>query len=185
MPPRRELQQSVLPRPRLVIIGGDPDAAPIVRLAKQLGFKVELADHREMVANHKKYPEADEVHVIWPENLAIDLNLEGTTFVLIKTHNYLKDKEILKVVLKAGVRYIGQMGPKARIQDLLEDMRKEGVTFTESELQVLHAPVGLDIGAESPEQIAVSIMSELLAVKNGRFGVQLKRQTSAIHPREV
>jgi xanthine/CO dehydrogenase XdhC/CoxF family maturation factor len=176
--------ESVLPRPSLVIVGADPDAVPIIRLAKHLGFKTVLVDHREMFANRKKYPDADEIRVIWPEDLATTLPVDDKTCILIKTHNYLKDKEVLKFALKAGARYIGQMGPKARATDLLSDLGKDGVSFTDAELQVLHAPVGLDVGAESPEQVAVSILAELLAVKNGRSGAQLRFQTAAIHPRE-
>lgn len=170
--------------PPLVIIGGDPDALPIVSFSKHLGFKVILVDHRENFANPEKYPEADQTIVARPDEISQKVQLNEKTFVLIKTHNYLQDKEILKHVLKSKARYVGQLGPKARTEDLLKDLSKEGVTFKSEELQRLYAPVGLDLGAESPEQIALSILGEMLAVKNGREGGFLRHQTLAIHPRD-
>lgn len=175
--------ESVVPPPPLVIIGGDADAVPIVTFAKELGFKVVLVDHRPNVANKEKFPGADDTIVSPVEELSGNLKINEKTFVLIKTHNYLKDKEILKFVLKAKPRYVGQLGPKARMDDLLKNLSDEGIAFSKEELSSLYAPVGLDIGAESPEQIALSILTEMLAVKNGRAGGFLKNQTEAIHPR--
>ena len=177
--------ESIFPPSPFVIIGADPDAVPIVNLAKQQGFKVVLVDHRESFANPEKYPDADEFIVCEPSEMPGNINLDEKTFVLVKTHNYLRDKEILKFVLKSKARYVGQLGPKARVEDLLKDLAKEEVNFNEEDLQKLFAPVGLDIGAESPEQIALSILSEMLALKHGREGRFLKDQTLAIHPRDM
>ncbi|MFQ5754124.1 MAG: XdhC family protein [bacterium] len=176
--------EPLLPPPPLIIIGGDADSIPIVRLSKQLGFKVILVDHRPNFANPQKYPEANQTVVADPEDFSQRLQIDEKSFILIKTHNYLKDKKILKTVLKSKARYIGQLGPKARTEDLLKDLSREGVSFTAEALAKLYAPVGLDIGAESPEQIAMSIVAELLAAKNGREGGFLKNQTQAIHPRD-
>jgi len=177
--------ESILPPPPFVIIGADPDALPIVNLAKQQGFKVVLVDHRESFANPEKCPDADEFIVCEPSEIPGNINLDEKTFVLVKTHNYLRDKEILKFVLKTKACYVGQLGPKARVEDLLKDLAKEDVNFSEEDLQKLFAPVGLDIGAESAEQIALSILSEMLAGKHGREGRFLKDQTLAIHPRDM
>ncbi|RMF62843.1 MAG: hypothetical protein D6743_11580 [Calditrichaeota bacterium] len=176
--------ESILPRPPLVIFGADPDAVPIVSLGKQLGFKIILVDHRPNFACKERYPDADVTLAFPLEELAQHVRLNEKTFVLVKTHNYLRDKEILKFVLKSPARYVGQLGPRARMQDLLRDLEKEGFTFTEQDLGRLYAPVGLDIGAESPEQIALSILAEMLAIKNGRQGGFLRQQTQAIHPRD-
>lgn len=177
--------ESIFPPPPFVIIGADPDAVPIVNLAKQQGFKVVLVDHRESFANPEKYPDADEFIVCEPGEIPGKVNLDEKTFVLVKTHNYLRDKEILKFILKSNACYVGQLGPKARLEDLLKDLAQEDVNFSDAELQKLYAPVGLDIGAENPEQIALSILSEMLAVKHGREGRFLKDQTLAIHPRDM
>jgi xanthine dehydrogenase accessory factor len=176
--------ESIHPPPTLIVIGGDPDSQPIVTLAKQLGFKVVLVDHRAGFANPERYPEADATIESQPEEIAQKVKFEERSFVLVKTHNYLQDKEILKAVLKSKTRYVGQLGPKARVEDLIKDLADEGITFTEEELGRLYAPVGLDIGAESPEQIATSILAEMLAVRTGRVGGFLRQQTAAIHPRE-
>lgn len=172
----------VLPPPPLLIFGADPDALPIVQLGRQLGYKIVLVDHRQSAANVRNFPQADELIVAEAEDLAQNVVFSDKTFVLIKTHNYLKDKAILKTSLKSLARYVGQMGPKERTRDLLKELEEEGMEFTQNELQKLHAPVGLDLGAESPEEIALSILSEILAVKNGRAGGFLKNQTDAIHP---
>ncbi len=176
--------ESICPSPRLVIVGGDPDAVPIVNLAKQFGFRVTLVDHRPNFANSEKYPEASETVVASSEEISEKVLLNKKTFILVKTHNYLKDKGILKQALKSKARYVGQLGPKARTDDLLRDLTKEGVAFDEEELAKLHAPAGLDIAAESPEQIALSILVEMLAVKNDRQGGLLKNQIQPIHPRD-
>ncbi|MCG8603832.1 XdhC family protein, partial [bacterium] len=131
-----------------------------------------------------RYPEADTTIESRPEEITQRVSFKERTFVLVKTHNYLQDKEILKKVLKSKSRYVGQLGPKARADDLLKDLADEGITFTNEELERLYAPVGLDIGAESPEQIATSILAEMLAVRSGRFGGFLRQQTEAIHPRK-
>lgn len=176
--------ESMLPPPSLIIIGGDPDSVAIVQAARQLGFKVILVDHRKDFANPQKYPDADMTVVSRPEDLERNVPFNERAFVLIKTHNYLQDKEILKTVLKSDARYVGQLGPKARTNDLLEDLRKEGVAFNQNQLDKLFAPVGLDIGAETPEEIATSIMAELLAIRSGRNGGSLRNLSKAIHPRD-
>jgi len=176
--------ESILPPPPLVIIGADPDAVPVVKFGKQLGFKVVLVDHRAGFANSARYPEADQIIVCQMEELASSLKINSQTFVLVKTHNYMRDKDILKFVLKSPARYVGQLGPKARMDDLLTDLSKEGVGLSSAEEAKLYAPTGLDIGAESPEQIALSVLAEMLAVKNGRLGSFLREQSAAIHPRD-
>ncbi len=176
--------EALLPPAPLVIIGADPDAQPLVRLGAELGFKVVLVDHRPNFANRERYPDAHETIVCAPEELAGRVPLNRRTFVLVKSHNYLKDKAVLRAVLKSEARYVGQLGPRARLADLLEDLRKEGVEFTAAELQRLYGPVGLDIGAETAEEIAVSVFAEILAVRSGRTGGFLRQQTEAIHPRE-
>jgi len=176
--------ESILPPPPLVIIGADPDAVPIVKLGKTLGFKVILVDHRDGFANSERYPEAAQTIVCQVEDLARHLTLTEKTFVLVKTHHYMRDRDILKFVLKSKARYVGQLGPKARMDDLLADLEKDGVRLSSAEQARLYAPTGLDLGAESPEQIALSVLAEMLAVKNGRRGSFLRDQIEAIHPRD-
>ncbi len=170
------------PRP-LVVVGADPDAAPIVALGRQMGFRVVLVDHREAFANPQKYPEADETVVSPREELARAVEYCDRTFVLIKTHNYLDDKQILRVALQSPACYVGQLGPRSRTDDLLRDLSKEGVTFSADQLARLYAPAGLDIGAQDADQIAVSILAEMRAVLAGRVGGSLRQQIQPIHPR--
>lgn len=176
--------ESILPPPPLVIFGAEPDAVPILNLAREIGFKIILVDHRPNFANSEKYPEVSETVVASTEEVTGKVPLNEKTFILIKTHNYLKDKEILRQALKSKAPYVGQLGPKARTDDLLKDLSDEGVEFSKKEIAKLYAPAGLDLGAESPEQIALSILAEMLAAKNGRQGGFLKTQIAAIHPRD-
>lgn len=176
--------ESMVPPAPLIVIGADPDAVPIVKFGKLLGFHVILVDHREDFANESKYPEADQIILANEFEIEDKVPFTERSFVIIKTHNYLKDKEILKQTLKSSARYVGQLGPKERTQDLLKDLAKEGIQFSQQELAKLYGPIGLDLGAETPEQIAVSILAEILAVKNGRAGGFLREQMHSIHPRD-
>ncbi len=175
---------AILPPPPLLIIGADPDSVPISRLANELGFRISIVDHRPNFANSDRYPEAAATVVCPAEEIEQNVRIDEKTFVLVKTHNYLRDKEILKFVLKSNARYVGQLGPRARLEDLLADLGKEGARFSGKDLAKLYAPAGLDIGAESPEQIAFSILAEMLAIKNDRAGGFLKDHKGPIHPRD-
>ena len=174
----------ISPAPRLVIVGADPDSIPIVAFGRQLGFRVVIVDHRAAFANPERYPQADETIVCWPEELPAKLKIDSNTWLLIKTHNYLRDKDILKFALNSDACYVGQLGPNARVRDLMSDLAKDNVLFADEQLTRLYAPVGLDIGAESPEQIAMSILSEMIAIYNRRQGGFLRAQDQAIHPRQ-
>ena len=104
--------------------------------------------------------------------------MDHRSFVVIMTHNYLHDFEILKFALQSEAPYIGQMGPLNRTQELLAQIKKE---FGELSQERLHAPIGLDLGAETPAEIALSILSEILAVKNAREAGFLKERKTPIH----
>ena len=171
------------PPPRLLIFGADPDSRPIVQLGDQLGFNITLVDHRPAFANGKVFPGARKIIVARPEELAGKVDIDEKTFVLVKTHLYQSDKEILKFVLPSPARYIGQMGPRARTDDLLQEIKNESMEIEPAMRAKLYAPVGLDIGAEAPEEIALSIMAEILAVLNAREGESLRRKDTPIHCR--
>jgi xanthine/CO dehydrogenase XdhC/CoxF family maturation factor len=163
-----------------VIFGAGYDAAPLARLAKELGFHVTVADARPAYAQPGRFPEADAVVVARPEEIG-RLALDATTAVVIMSHNYLTDRAFLKALLPLPLRYLGLMGPGARGVRMLQELRQEGFAASDAMLRQFHNPVGLDIGAESPEQIALSILAEIQTVISGHAGGLLREKKSSIH----
>ncbi|MGA2556067.1 MAG: XdhC family protein [Verrucomicrobiota bacterium] len=164
----------------LVIFGAGYDAAPLARLAKELGFHVTVADLRPAYAQPDRFPEADAVLLLRPEETA-RLALNEKTAVVVMSHNYLSDRAFLKALLPLPLRYLGLMGPKASARKMLQELRQEGLAADEAMLRQIHNPVGLDIGADSPEQIALAILAEIQAVISGHAGGLLREKKSPIH----
>jgi xanthine/CO dehydrogenase XdhC/CoxF family maturation factor len=163
----------------LVIFGAGHDAGPLSRLAKEVGFHVTVADVRPAYAQVARFPEADAVVVVRPEEIAT-LGLDHRTAAVIMSHNYLTDCAFLKAALPLKLRYLGLMGPRARALQMLQELRSAGLE-TDDLLGRIHSPVGLDIGAENPEQIALAILAEIQAVITGRPGGSLRGKKGSIH----
>lgn len=176
--------ERIEPPVRLVIFGAGYDAIPLVQLAKQLGFRVTVVDHRPTYLTRERFANADQLLLAHPSELLQKIQLQPGSFVVIMTHNYLHDLEILKFALKSDALYIGQMGPRERTQELLREVEKELGPLDER-LARLYTPIGLDVGAEAPEEIALSILSEILAVKNVRSAGFLKELRAPIHSHEL
>ena len=165
----------------LVIFGAGYDAMPMTRLAKEVGFHVTVADVRPAYATPERFPGADSVTVVRPEDIA-RLDLNEKTAAVIMSHNYLTDRAFLKALLPLPLRYLGLMGPKARARKMIQELLQEGFTASEAAiLSRIHNPVGLDIGAENPEQIALAILAEIQAVLSGHAGGLLREKKSSIH----
>lgn len=164
----------------MVIFGAGYDAHPLLRLAKEVGFHVTVADVRPAYAQAARFPEADAVVVVRPEEIAT-LGLNQRTAAVIMSHNYLTDFGFLQAVLPLNLRYLGLMGPRARTLKMLQELQEAGLETSEDLLRKIHNPVGLDIGAENPEQIALSILAEIQAVIAGRPGGLLREKNGPIH----
>ncbi|RKP55423.1 XdhC/CoxI family protein [Cohnella endophytica] len=149
------------PRARLFVFGADEGTLPIARLAGQVGFRIAIGDWRASVANSERYPDA-EIAVGSREEIMDSLRLGSEDYVLICGHQLRKDREMLECVLPIRPAFLGIMGSKSRIGHLLEGL-------TKSEFTLVSAPVGLDIGAEGPEEIAVSIVAQLIATRKERM----------------
>ena len=165
----------------LVVFGAGPDAIPLVASAKSLGWNVTVVDHRPAFATKSNVRSADAVVLSEPERLADHLKLSPRHVAVIMTHNFDKDRKLLKYLLSSEVRYVGLLGPKTKLQTLLQNLEADGFVPTELQLAKLYAPIGLDIGAETPEEIAYSIIAEIKAVLQGRSGGFLKDRKGAIH----
>ncbi|MBK8725425.1 MAG: XdhC family protein [Holophagaceae bacterium] len=173
--------ERIQPPIQLWILGAGDDALPLVHLARTLGWTVGVADHRPAFANHGRFPEADEVRAAQPAVLVPSLKLDPRSAVVLITHNYAKDLEALRGLLPSTAGYIGLMGHRRRGARLLAALEAEGMDFTAQQLIRFHHPVGLDLGAEAPETLALAILAEIQAVLAGRRGMPLRERSGAIH----
>jgi xanthine dehydrogenase accessory factor len=164
-----------LPPPRLVVIGAGDDARPLVRHAAELGWQVAVADARRPFLTRERFPEAAGFVDAEPAGLVEAAELDEGTFVVLMTHNYLRDAEYLRAVVGVDLAYLGALGPRRRTEQLLRELGAGDA------IRRIHAPVGLDLGAEGPEEVAWSIASEMLAVLRGREGGPLRRREAPIH----
>jgi xanthine dehydrogenase accessory factor len=177
------LIETVAPPVPLTIFGAGDDAIPLAQMAKLIGWHVTVIDARPAYATADRFPTADAVHCLRPEALPASQQVvfPRESMVMVMTHNFTHDRELLRTLLPGASRYLGILGPKSRTQRLLDALAEEGITFTDENLARLHGPAGLDIGAETPEEIAVSIIGEMQAVLARRPGGALRDRTAPIH----
>lgn len=171
----------VQPPVPLVICGAGPDAIPVVRLAKELGWHVTLVDPRPGYAIPTRFPLADRFIVCQPEEVCERVAMDDRTVVTIMTHNVLHDSALLRALWSSPIRYLGLLGPKRRTQRLLDESQTPAFSLTENHLGRLHGPIGLDIGAETPEEIALAVIAEIKAVLAGRSGGMLRVRQAPLH----
>lgn len=165
----------------LLLFGTGFDALPLIKFAKEIGWRVTAIDHRPAFANKERLPNADETIVSSSEDLNDEIFQDENSVAVIMTHNYERDRNILRRLLHSKCKYIGALGPKKRTEKLLEEI---GEIFSAEQLAKLHAPVGLDIGADSPESIALSIVSEIQSVLSNRAGGFLRERKGSIYARD-
>ena len=168
----------------LVIVGAGNDAAPVVSMASTLGWQVTLIDDgRDKNTKIGRFTGSCQLMVVKPEDVLKNISPDDNTFFLLMTHNYNYDKAMLRELLPKQVRYVGVLGPAKKMQRMLSELESEGCFFSEQQLAAVHSPVGLDIGAESPEEIALSMIAEVKAVMAGKTGRPLRDNGDVIHPR--
>jgi len=171
---------------RLLICGAGHDAAPLVRQAAALGWSPAVVDDRPEFLNHERFPEAAGfVTVERPDKIAEVAPVDERTHVVVMTHNFLRDKDYLRSLLGSPARFIAMLGPAVRTERVFAELRAEGVAIGQDELQRIHAPAGLDLGAEGPDEIAAAICAEIVAVKRGREAGFLKDRPGPIHERHA
>jgi xanthine dehydrogenase accessory factor len=168
--------ESFAPPPALWILGAGDDSRPLVRMAKELGWFVGLLDHRPAFARPERFPEADAVRAGHPAQVLPGLPLDDRSAVVLMTHNYVKDLEALRQLLPSPAGYLGLMGSRARGRKLLSELAGEGLRADGR----MHTPVGLDLGADAPETIALAILAEVQASLTGRSGLALRASGAAI-----
>ncbi len=167
----------IQPPTSLIIFGAGRDAVPLKQFAKALDWKVTVVDCRASEVTQERFFGADHLILTRRDILPQQVQVDSRTVAVVMTHNYLDDLAILKMLLPSQSRYIGILGAKSRTERLLEDLQREGV----ANKTLLHTPIGLDIGAETPEEIAIAILAEIQAVLGNRCGGFLKNRQAAIH----
>ena len=173
--------ETIVPPLNLLLFGAGYDALPLINFAKEIGWRVTAIDHRAAFANAERLSAADEVVVAASEDLSEDLFNDENSVAVIMTHNYERDREILRRLMNSKCQYVGALGPKTRTEKLLAEI---GEKFDEAQLAKLYAPVGLDIGADTPETIALSIIAEIQAVLAKRNGGFLRERRGSIYGRQ-
>ncbi len=161
------------PKPRLIIFGGVHTAVPLTAFAQALGFRVTIVDGRERFANRERFPTADEIIVAWPDEALAQIKINSSTYVVILTHDPKFDIPALGALanVSSAPRYIGSMGSRETRHQHFAELRKQGVS--DEFLATVHGPIGLDIGARSPEEMAIAILAEIIAVRYNRAGQPL------------
>lgn len=169
----------VVPPPvRLLVFGAGDDAVPLTAFAKHLGWQVSVFDGRAHYARREKFPLADEVSVR-PAGRS-GAPIDGWTVAVLMSHSYRQDLDALLEVAPQQPRYLGVLGPRKRTARLIEEAGLNGSHLGSA----LHSPIGLDIGADGPEQVALAVVAEIQATLNGRFGGQLRDRSGSIHAPE-
>ena len=175
------LVEYVAPPVSLIISGAGNDVKPIVEMASLLGWEITVVDGRATHATTKRFQKANTVYVAKPEEVIKNIVMDDRTFFIMMTHNYKYDLSMLKLLVQTECEYIGILGPKTKLNRMLNDLKDNGIQLTKKQLDRIYGPVGLDIGAETSEEIAVSVIAEVKAVMSGKQGTSLKYKESKIH----
>jgi xanthine dehydrogenase accessory factor len=177
--PLTVLVESSVPAPRMIVFGAIDFASALVRMGKFLGYHVTVCDARPVFATRTRFPEADEIVVDWPHRYLEGTDVDARTVLCVLTHDAKFDVPLLKLALRLPVAYVGAMGSRRTHLDRNARLREVGVT--DMELSRLHSPIGLDLGARTPEETALSIASEIVAGRRGGSGVSLTGAHTPIH----
>lgn len=173
------LVESSVPAPRMIVFGAIDFASALVRVGKFLNYHVTVCDARPVFATRARFPEADEIVVEWPHRYLESTGTDGRTVLCVLTHDAKFDIPLLERALRLPIAYVGAMGSRRTHEDRNRRLRDVGVT--ELELARLRSPIGLDLGARTPEETALSIAAEIVAARRGGSGVSLTGAHTPIH----
>jgi xanthine/CO dehydrogenase XdhC/CoxF family maturation factor len=179
--PEALFMDMVAPPPVLVIFGAGDDAQPLARLAEGLGWQVTVADPRPAFATAERFPFVDTLVAAPADELVSRVNPGMDAVAVVMTHHYVHDVPILRDLLCRPLTYLGLLGPRKRAEKIFGDLAGSGAMVSAVQWALVHAPVGLDLGADAPEQVALSIIAEIQAVLSGRNARPLRERTRPIH----
>ncbi|GAA4042230.1 XdhC family protein [Nonomuraea soli] len=178
---RRVFVESHTPPPRMIVFGAIDFAAALTKVGRLLGYHVTVCDARPVFATPRRFPDAHEVVVEWPHRYLARTPVDTRTVIAVLTHDAKFDVPLLEVALRLDVAYVGAMGSRRTHDDRLDRLRAAGLT--DGELAQLHSPIGLYLGARTPEETALSIAAEFVALRRGGTGLPLSATTGPIHSR--
>lgn len=165
----------------LVIVGAGNDALPMVKIANIIGWDVTVVDGRSTHARPERFVSTCQVVVSKPENVLAKVSIDEYSAFVLMTHNYNYDLAMLKTLMNIEVPYIGILGPKVKLEKMLNEINADGMSISKAKLNTIYGPAGLEIGAETAEEIAVSIISEIKAVFSHKPGMPLRNKRNSIH----
>ena len=171
--------QSFAPPPRMYVFGAIDFASAVARIGKHMGYRVTVCDARAVFATRDRFPTADEVVVAWPDEFLKTAEVDRRTVICVLTHDPKFDVPILVEALKTEAGYIGAMGSRRTHNDRTARLKEEGVA--DEELSRISSPIGLDIGARTPEETAIAIAAEIIAQHTGHPGGRLAERSGPIH----
>ena len=174
--------QSFAPPPRMYVFGAIDFASAVAKVGKFMGYRVTVCDARPVFATRERFPTADEVVVAWPDEFLKSAPVDKRTVICVLTHDPKFDVPILVEALKTEAGYIGAMGSRRTHNNRTARLKEEGVT--DEELSRVSSPIGLDIGARTPEETAVAIAAEIIALRTGHTGGRLASRGGPIHAAE-
>lgn len=170
-----------LPSIALVIVGAGNDAMPLVQMAYLLGWNTTLVDGRHTHATQSRFKNAEKIVVGKPKEILPQLFIDNRTAIVLMTHNYNYDQDFLGLLKNFSVPYIGLLGPKAKRNRMIQELQESGIHFSNEQLQYIYGPTGLNLGAETAEEIALSICSEIMSVLHQKEPLHLKFKVEPIH----
>lgn len=175
------LFEYVRPPVSLAIFGAGDDAMPVCRMASELGWQVAVVDHRPNRVTKERFPEAAKVEICQPHSVTGAMRLDDFDAAVVMTHNYESDVELLSVLFKSNVKYIGLLGAAKRAGRILDEITRRGLHIDENMSSRLHAPIGLDLNADGADEIALAIVAEIQMALAGGTGrpLNLRRLSSA------
>jgi xanthine/CO dehydrogenase XdhC/CoxF family maturation factor len=172
--------QQLLPPVHLVLFGGWLDVLPFIHMGKEVGFHVTVVDPRQRLSSRRLFQEADAVLLCSPEKALSQIQADDRTVAVVMNHHFERDQETLSAMSHLRLNYVGTLGPKRRRERMLNGLKEAGLVISDDFVQTLHGPAGLDIGAKTPEEIALSIMAEILSVLNGCNAKPIRERHTAL-----
>ena len=170
-----------VPPPRLIIVGAVQAAQSLTRLAKELGYRVIVTDARSTFATEERFPEADQVVKGWPQDVLPGFKMDDATYIVLLSHDPKFDEPTLHYVLPKPVRYVGAIGSRRTQEQRREKLLAQGLST--GDIAKIHGPVGLDLGGTTAEEVALSILAEMTAVRHGRGGGMMMSREEVIRSR--
>ena len=167
----------MIPPPQLVIVSAGDDSRPLARLAAEIGFRVIVADQRPALLTAERFPRAAALIVTRPEHLTDRVEFGHETYAVVMTHNYAHDRDFLRALLATDAVYLGVLGPRSRTDRILSEL----AATSQVDDKRIYGPIGLDIGTDGAEQVALSALAEILAVRSGREPTSLRERRAPIH----